>query len=103
MANLANVKKSNSTGTDSIIWEYYNNFNEHFGSKDNINPPATNLKGSFTLPSTSSNAFTSKHNCSPAKDNILSTSSVIRKSPLKPSPKKKDLTVWMHISISRKK
>ncbi|KAF0712377.1 Uncharacterized protein FWK35_00035125, partial [Aphis craccivora] len=34
----ANVKKSNNTGSDSIIWEYFNDFNEHFGTKDNINP-----------------------------------------------------------------
>lgn len=57
----ANVKKSNQTGTDSIIWDYYHDFNEHFGTKDNINPPVSNLKGSFTLASTSSNS-TSKHN-----------------------------------------
>jgi len=98
----ANVKKSNSTGTDSIIWEYYNDFNEHFGTKDNINPPATNLKGSLTLASTSSNYFTSKVNSPPAKDILPSTSPITRKSPLKPSPKKKplskkDLMVWMHI------
>ncbi|KAL5246456.1 hypothetical protein ACI65C_013864 [Semiaphis heraclei] len=82
----ANVKKSNSTGTDSIIWEYYNDFNEHFGAKDNINPPATNLKGSFTL------ASTSKHNSSPAKDILSSKLPVTRKSPLKPSPKKQTMS-----------
>lgn len=87
-----NVKKSNNTGTDSIIWEYYHDFNEHFGTKDNINPPATNLKGSFTLPSTSSNSFTSKHSSSPAKAIFPSTSSVTCKSPLKPSQKNKPMS-----------
>lgn len=38
-----NVKKSNSTGRDAIIWEYFDIINEKFGTKANVNPPPSTI------------------------------------------------------------
>lgn len=40
-----NIKKSNSTGRDAIIWEYFDVMNEKFGSKANVNPPSSSIVG----------------------------------------------------------
>lgn len=40
-----NVKKSNSTGRDAIIWEYFDIINEKFGTKANVNPPPSTIIG----------------------------------------------------------
>uniref|UniRef100_A0A2S2PQ66 Myb/SANT-like DNA-binding domain-containing protein n=1 Tax=Schizaphis graminum TaxID=13262 RepID=A0A2S2PQ66_SCHGA len=40
-----NVKKSNSTGRDAIIWEYFDIINEKFGTKANVNPPPSTIVG----------------------------------------------------------
>lgn len=40
-----NVKKSNSTGRDAIIWEYFDIINEKFGTKANVNPSPSTIVG----------------------------------------------------------
>jgi len=40
-----NVKKSNSTGRDAIIWEYFDIMNEKFGTKANFNTPPSTIVG----------------------------------------------------------
>jgi|UniRef100_A0A2S2QAM7 hypothetical protein len=40
-----NVKKSNSTGRDAIIWEYFDIINEKFGTKAKVNPSPSTIVG----------------------------------------------------------
>lgn len=44
-----NVKKSNSTGRDAIIWEYFDIINEKFGTKANVNPPPSTIVGTSPI------------------------------------------------------
>lgn len=44
-----NVKKSNSTGRDAIIWEYFDIINEKFGTKANVNPPPSTIVGTSNI------------------------------------------------------
>lgn len=80
-----NVIKSKNTDSEVIIWDYYNEIDDYFGSKDNVKITTQNDHVSVIILSNNNiNMSSNQSDSPPAKDIKHITSKVTQKSPIKP-------------------
>lgn len=68
-------KRNNSTGRDATTWEFFNDFDEIYGTRHSISPPSQNLQSSLNISSSKSVQDDGEYQRSPDENHNSETDS----------------------------